>query len=73
MPRVNVDISHQLDQALDRFLPWGTRSEIVRVLLEQLVEEYEAKGFSAIEAIINRKRSIFEGGADHEAGRVARN
>lgn len=58
MPRLNVEISDDLDQELDKFLPWGTRSEIVRVLLHQLVETAKADGFSAIELILTNRRSL---------------
>lgn len=60
MPRLNVEISEELDQELDRFLPWGTRSEIVRILLRQLVGVYQKEGFGAIDSIMSNRRTLYE-------------
>jgi len=60
MPRLNVEIDDELDHKLDMCLPWGTRSEIVRILLKQFVSYIFQHGHQAVDLIMTDKVSITE-------------
>lgn len=41
--RLSVDISHELGKRLDK-IPWGLKSDVIRVLLSQFCELMEREG-----------------------------
>lgn len=42
-PRLSVEISEELQARLQKHIPWGLQSHIVRAILEQLVSLFEEK------------------------------
>lgn len=53
--RLNVEIDHDLDEKLAKYIPRGLKSELVRVMLEVLVEDIEKHGRSVIGDVLDRK------------------
>jgi len=55
--RVNFEISDELSEKLKR-LPWGTRTTLIRILLERIADAIEAHGEIMIGAIMSGEFSI---------------
>lgn len=50
--RFNAEISIDLDRKLKKCIPWGTQAEVMRKLLETLVDSVEEKGAVMIHHIL---------------------
>ena len=56
--RLNVRIPKTLNDALNRWIPRGIKGEVIRLILESLVREFEEKGKSLVGDILAEKYTI---------------
>ena len=58
MPRLSIDVSKDLNARLDKFLPWGTKQNIVLAILEQLCDSVETHGNGLVGLIMSREFNL---------------
>lgn len=56
--RLNVRIPKKLNDALNTWIPRGIKGEVIRLILEALVREFEEKGKSLVGDILAEKYTI---------------
>lgn len=56
--RLNVRIPKKLNDALNTWIPRGIKGEVIRLILESLVREFEEKGKSLVGDILAEKYTI---------------
>jgi hypothetical protein len=54
VPRMTVEISEELQRRMTNSIPWGMRSKIMAILLEDTLDLMDAHGGIILAAIINR-------------------
>jgi len=52
--RLNVEIDHALDEKLSQLIPRSFKSEVVRAMLEILVDDIEEHGLQIIGEILDK-------------------
>jgi hypothetical protein len=57
-PRLVVDLPQHIHDALNRRLPWGVKSQIFRVLCEDLLEMLKTDADTTIGAILTRAMKL---------------
>lgn len=55
VPRLSIDVSPETLKRWEDLLPWGIRSKVVRVLVEDVLNMIEAEGEIVIAMILARK------------------
>jgi len=58
VPRLSVEISEETKQRFDNAIPWGLKSKVMNLLLEDLLSLIETEGDIVIMAIVNRAIGI---------------
>lgn len=56
--RLNVRIPKTLNDSLNSWIPRGIKGEVIRLILESLVREFEMKGKSLVGEILAEKYTI---------------
>ena len=69
-PRLSIEISAELYKRLQDQIPWGIRSQLVTVLVEEALELIEKEGEVVTALILKRKLHAKDilGVATHEGG-----
>lgn len=57
VPRLSVEISEETQQRLANLIPWGLKSKVMSILLEDILDLVEAHGNIVLAAIIDRTLS----------------
>jgi hypothetical protein len=66
-PRLSIEIGEDLQKRLQDLVPWGLRSQLMTVLLEDVLDMIEKEGDIVTALIIKRKlhaKDITKGGKD---------
>lgn len=59
-PRLTVELSEDLNDSLNRLIPWGTKSQIFRILCEDLVVMLEKNPEATLGAILSRNLKLHD-------------
>jgi hypothetical protein len=57
-PRLSVEISERSSQRFTNLVPWGLRSKVMAVLLDDLLDRLEENGDIVLAAILNRTVNV---------------
>ena len=57
-PRLSVEISESSSQRFTNLVPWGLRSKVMAVLLDDLLDRLEENGDIVLAAILNRTINV---------------
>jgi hypothetical protein len=58
IPRLNVELTEDLVNGLNRTIPWGIRKYLYQLLTEALIEAVETAGNDILAAILRRQAKI---------------
>jgi hypothetical protein len=58
VPRLNVELTDELADGLNRTIPWGIRKYLYQLLTEALIEAVETAGNDILAAILRRQAKI---------------
>jgi hypothetical protein len=60
MPRLNVEITEEQDEALRKLIPWGMKHHLFSAIIDELIEVIKEHGEMAITAISCKKVKFIE-------------
>jgi hypothetical protein len=63
VPRLSIQIDDKLDERMSKFLPWGTRQNVVRSLVEMLCDAVEKNGKGVVGLLVNGEFNFITGQA----------
>ncbi len=59
-PRLSIEITEEQYNKMNKVIPWGVRSRLFSVIIDDLVDVIEMYGEMAIAAIITRETNILD-------------
>jgi len=54
-PRLSINISAEQYRKLQKYIPWGTRTKVFSIIIDDLISAVEEKGTEVIGALIARR------------------
>lgn len=61
MPRLSIQLEDSLNNRLDKFLPWGTKQNVMVALCEMLCCSVEQHGSKIVGLLLNKEYDIITG------------
>lgn len=59
-PRLSIEITEEQYSKMNKVIPWGVRSRLFSVIIDDLVHIIEIHGEMAIAAIISREANVLD-------------